>query len=134
MPSSADDAPEPRRDELRHRIFAAVVEMIAIRNDLDGARSARACAELLGGVRVAWLLVAADEERRTLHLRSERQRVGRLGEAVEKALGADRVPPSRHQHQLAATALGHALPRARGELVDPLADHEAALAASLDDV
>src|SRR5215467_2019230 len=120
--SSANSIREPRRDELRHRLFAAVVEVIAIRNDLDGAGSAGARTELLGRIRVAWLLVAADEKRRALHARSEREHVRRLGEAVEKALGADRVPPSRHQYQLAAPPFLDHRSGARGELLDAIAD------------
>src|SRR5947208_16341140 len=88
---------EPRRDDRLDRFLAPVVEVVAVGNNSHVAGTPGAGPEILGGVVFARFLVAADVERRAFDRRGERERVGSLGEAVEVALRADRVPPGRPQ-------------------------------------
>jgi hypothetical protein len=64
----------------------------------------------------------------------EREAVGRFGEAVEVALGADRVPPAGHQHQLASAPRRNELPCTRGEFLDSILRHEAGAAAAFQNI
>src|SRR5258706_6807888 len=91
---------QPRGDDFPYCRLAPVVEMVAVRDDLHGARASGAGLEVFGGVVLARFLVAADVEGRAFDLRGEREAVGRLGEAGEVSLPADRrtpapPPPSR---------------------------------------
>src|SRR6202795_541554 len=115
---------QPARNAFLDRCFATVVEVVAVRDDLHRARTARTVPEIFGGILLARLPIAANVERGALHLGGELERVGRLGQAVEEALGADRVPPARHQHQLAAAACFHHVARVRSEFLDALAHHD----------
>src|SRR6185436_15709928 len=93
---------EPAGDEIANRVLAPDIEMIAIGRDFDIARPTGAVAEAFGRIVFRVFLVAADEQRRAPYLRRQFEHVGHLGQAVEKTLGANHVPPARHQHQSAA--------------------------------
>src|SRR6266513_6202853 len=60
---------EPRRDDRLDRFLAPVVEMVAVRNDLHGARAAGAYLDVFGWVARSRLPVSADKERGTFHFR-----------------------------------------------------------------
>src|SRR5262245_60042092 len=103
-------------------VLAAVVEVVAVLDDLDAAWPACSALEFLGGVAVTLLLVAAYRQHRALDLRRERYRVRHRRNSVEKALGRDHVPPARHEDEVASAPrpdqrarllrqLGHAVAR-----------------------
>src|SRR5262245_66292272 len=83
-------------------VLAAVVEVVAVLDDLDAAWPACSALEFLGGVAVALLLVAAYRQHRALDLRRKRYRVRHRRNSVEKALGRDHVPPARHEDEVAS--------------------------------
>src|SRR5215813_1076023 len=95
---------EPVCNNGRDPVLASIVEVIAIGDDLDPARSACPALKFLGGVAVAVFLVAPDAQDRALDPRREGDDVGNSDEAIEKALRGDHVPPSRPEHELAPTA------------------------------
>src|SRR5690349_5759760 len=60
--SASQCGADPCRDGFDDSILAAVVEMIAIRNDLRGALRGRCTLKFLGGITLRILLVASDTE------------------------------------------------------------------------
>src|SRR5690242_19084682 len=94
---------EPAAHDFTHRGFASGVEVIAVGDDLDGARAAAAARELLGRLQIARFPVAAHIEHRAADARRELEDVRAVGE-LEEALGAGDVPPAGQEHQLAASA------------------------------
>src|SRR5262249_14541234 len=115
---------EPVCNNGRDPVLASIVEVIAIGDDLDPARSACPALKFLGGVAVAVFLVAPDAQDRALDPRREGDDVGNSDEAIEKALRGDHVPPSRHEHELAAAAGVDECPRVCGKLVLPISGKE----------
>src|SRR5262249_27688276 len=95
---------EPVCNNGRDPVLASIVEVIAIGDDLDPARSACPTLKFLGGVAVAVFLVAPDAQNRALDPRPGGEDVGKRGEGIEKALRGDHVPPPRNEHELAPTA------------------------------
>src|SRR5258706_16015712 len=93
---------QPRGDDFPYRRLAPVVEMVAVRDDLDGARASSADLEVFRGVVLARFLVAANVERGAFDHRSEREPVGSFSQTIEEALRADREPPARHPNQIAS--------------------------------
>src|SRR6266446_5637726 len=66
--SKRSDFREPRRNDRLNRFLAPVVEVVAVLDDLHGARTYRTGLEIFGGVIRARLPVAAKVEHRALHL------------------------------------------------------------------
>src|SRR5260221_7330988 len=98
---------EPRRDDRLDRILASAIEVIAVLDDLHGARASGAGVEIFGGVVIAPFPVARNVKRRAFDLRGEREPARRLVEAVAEALAGWALPPAAPSAPLAAR------PRAR---------------------
>src|SRR5690349_21422581 len=91
---------KPLRHDAGDDVLAPVVEVIAVGNDLDVAAPGGVTLVLLRRIALGVFLVTADAEHGTLDLRRERNRVRHSLDAVEKALGADHVPPAGDEHEL----------------------------------